>query len=118
MGRRGSNPDDSKTRNVDVVVILGDDRYAEREGGGGDPRVVDRHSLLAVAQQQAEPGPRLGDRAVNRYWVECESLGQSCESAITCDNVGSGEDPRAQLSDRDDRNTDLVGKRVNLERSA
>lgn len=63
MGPIRSNLDDCEIGNLDVIVVLSNDE--EARGGGREPRIVDGHSLAAVAQRQSEPGQGFRDSAIN-----------------------------------------------------
>jgi hypothetical protein len=54
MSRGSLNLDDCEGRNLNVVINLGDYRYAERESGRGDPRVVDRQAFITTRGKEVE----------------------------------------------------------------
>src|SRR5450759_5328918 len=67
-----SDVDDDQARNVDVVVVLRDDRHAERDRRRRDPGIVHAHPQATVAKRHAESRPRGGDALVDRYGVQRE----------------------------------------------
>ena len=52
-----SLPSSNRCRMIDVVVVLRDNRESESKCSRGNPRVVDRHPLVRITQQQPQTSP-------------------------------------------------------------
>lgn len=66
QGGGRSDPDDVEFRERWVVLVLGHDGHAQGRGRRRDPRVVHRHALMAVAEDDAQLRPLRRNRVVHR----------------------------------------------------
>jgi hypothetical protein len=114
--RTWSDVDDRQPWDLDVVVILRHDRDPERDGGRGDPRVVDRHPQPQVAQGDAEARPRIGDALVDWYRLERERGSQRRQATIPGLQIEGCEHAGPQLPDGDDRDRKPIGQGFRAER--
>ena len=72
-----------------------------RDGGRGDPGVVDGHPLAHVPQGHPKSCPRLRDAVIDRQRIECQRLGQCRQPPVARLDVTRSKHARPQFRDGD-----------------